>query len=417
MAKMLALVKDRPVMSEPWPEGLRLEERPIPEVQRADQVKIEVVQAGICGTDVGIYHSKSSIKAEMAGIPADSVITGHEFCGVVTDAGEIARETLARSFLEKSRWDTDAEIRGFIKNRTYREIAEDTDFLDLLQEKFYITSEMHVTCGVCYQCRTGNGHACQNTIIKGIHEDGVFARYTLVPVWNTMLIKKGEIPPEVIAYMDAFGNALHTAQSVNLQGASVAILGTGVQGLMAAAIARQSGASLIITTDFSNPATGFTHEKLKRNRFAIAYRVGANYCFDMAQKGARQRMIETVMRETNNTGVDAVFEMSGSPGAYVDALEIIRMGGTVSLLGIPARDITLDFSKKIIFRGLTIHGIIGRRMFGTWETMYRLLKGGMADLMVRNGYVSHKFPMSEFEKGFEAHDRGDAIKVVLVPED
>ncbi|GAB4340608.1 MAG: L-threonine 3-dehydrogenase [Calditrichia bacterium] len=415
MSKMLALVKDTPKISEQWAEGLRMEERPIPEITRADQVKVEVVQAGICGTDVGIYHSKSSIKAEMSRNRSDSVVVGHEFCGVVDDAGEIAREMLAQSFLERSRWETDPDIRRFAEGRDYLQIAKDPNFLDLLKEKYYITSEMHVVCGVCYQCRTGNGHACQNTIIKGIHEDGVFAKYTLVPAANTMLIRKGEIAPEVIAFMDAFGNALHTASSVNLQGASVAILGSGVQGLMATAIAKRSGAALIINTDFSTPATGFTNDKLKRNRFAIAYRMGAHYCFDMAQADSRQKMIETVMRETNNTGVDAVFEMSGSPGAYVDALEIIRMGGTISLLGIPARDITLDFSNKIIFRGLTIRGIIGRKMFDTWETMYRLLKSGMADAMLQNGYVSHKFKLEEFEKGFEAHARGDAIKVVLEP--
>ncbi len=413
---MLALVKPRPVMSEQWAEGLQLQERAVPNIARPDQVKIRVEMAGICGTDVGIYHSKSSIKAEMTGISGDSVIVGHEFCGVVNDVGELARETLAQTFLEKSRWDPDPDIQQFIKNRKASQIAEDPNFLDILSEKFYITAEMHMTCGVCYQCRTGNGHACQNTRIKGIHEDGVFAKYTVVPVHNTMLIKKGEIAPEVIAFMDAFGNALHTASSANLQGAHVAILGTGVQGLMATAIAKQSGAALIITTDLSNPATGFTHEKLEKNRFSIARRVGANYCFDMAQANSRQKMIETVMRETNNTGVDAVFEMSGSPSAYIDALEIIRMGGTISLLGIPALDITLDFSKKIIFRGLTLHGIIGRRMFHTWETMYRLLKGGMADLMLQNGFVSHKYPLSEFEKGFEAHDRGEAIKVILIPE-
>ncbi len=416
MSTMLALVKDRPVMSDPWPEGFRMEERPVPEITRADQVKVEVVMAGICGTDVGIYHSKLSIKAGMANNKSESVIAGHEFCGVVEDAGEIARETLARSFLEKSRWDSDEDIRKFIKDRDYPQIAADPDFLDVLREKFYITSEMHVVCGVCYQCRTGNGHACQNTIIKGIHEDGVFAKYTIVPAENTMLIKKGEIAPEVIAFMDAFGNALHTASSVNLQGASVAVLGSGVQGLMATAIAKQGGASLIINTDISNPAAGFTHEKLKKNRFSIAYRVGAKYCFDMTHEDSRKKMIETVMRETNNTGVDAVFEMSGSPNAYYDALDIIRMGGTMALLGIPARDITLDFSNKIIFRGLTLHGIIGRRMFGTWETMYKLLKNGMADLMLQNGYVSHKYKLSEYEKGFEAHNRGEAIKVVLIPE-
>ena len=142
---------------------------------------------------------------------------------------------------------------------------------------------------------------------------------------------------------------------------------------------------------------------------------GADYCFDMIKADSREKLIKTVMKETNNTGVDAVFEMSGSPNAYYDALDIIRMGGTFSLLGIPAKDITLDFSNKIIFRGLTIQGIIGRKMFETWETMERLLKAGLADIMMKNGFVSHVLPLEEYEKGFEAHERGEAIKVVLKP--
>ncbi len=215
--------------------------------------------------------------------------------------------------------------------------------------------------------------------------------------------------------MDAFGNALHTVSSVNLMGKRVAVLGCGVQGLMAVAIAKYAGASLIIATDVSNPAKGISHEKLESTKFAIARNVGADYCFDMALEGSKKALIETVMRETDNTGVDAVFEMSGSPYAYDDALSILRMGGTFSLLGIPSGNVSVDFANKVIFRGITIKGIIGRRMFETWETMERILKSGLANIMMDNGFVSHVFPLDQFEKGFQAHEHGDAIKVVLKP--
>lgn len=416
MNTMKALTKPRPVMNEPWPEGFSLVERPIPSITRDDEIKLEVVAAGICGTDVGIYHSKESLKVEMANLRSDSVIVGHEFCAVVDEAGELAREHLARTLYEKSKWLLDDhELQQFIRNQSIQEMAKNKDLLPLIREKFYITSEMHVVCGVCHQCRTGNGHACQNTVIKGLQQDGAFAKYTIVPAGNITMIRKGSIPPEIIAFMDAFGNALHTASSVDLLGKRVAVLGCGVQGLMAIAIAKFAGASLIIATDVSNPAKGISHEKLANTKFAIARKVGADYCFDMALQESRKKMIETVLRETDNTGVDAVFEMSGSPYAYEDALSILRMGGTFSLLGIPSGSIQLDFANKVIFRGITIKGIIGRKMFETWETMERILRAGLADIMMQNGFVSHIFPLEDFEKGFEVHERGEAIKVILKP--
>ena len=417
MSMMPALVKPRPEKGKPWPEGLRLVERPIPEITRSNEVKIKVVMAAMCGTDVGIYHSRDSVKAEMLENSAEEVITGHEFCGEVIAAGNLAREHLARSFYERYiSHEQDTPVQEFIRRRSPQEIADDPGFLDFLKEYFYITSEMHIVCGVCYACRTGNSHACQNTRIKGVHEDGIFTSYVVVPAGNTLLIRKGEIPPEVIAYMDAFGNAVHTAQSVDLMGASVAVLGIGVQGLMAAAIAKWNGASFIIATDFSNPEHGYTHEKLEEKRFAVARNIGVDVCLDMAMDRAHEQLVETVMHHTNNTGVDAVFEMSGSLPAYNDGLDIIRSGGTFSLLGLPSKPITLDFSEKVIFSGITMKGIIGRGMFKTWETMYRLLKTGMADLMLDNGFVSHTFPLGEYKKAFETHDQGDAIKIILKPE-
>jgi len=417
MATMQALVKRRPQPDAPWEKGLRLVERPVPEVRRADDVKVKIVMAAMCGTDIGIYQSRDSVKAEMSGNRSEEVIVGHEFCAEVADAGDLARRHLARMLHERYvSHKEDDDVQLFIRDRSYEQIAEDPDFLDFLRDKFYITSEMHIVCGVCYSCRTGNGHHCHNTIIKGVHEDGIFTEYAVVPAGNTTLIRKGEIPPEVIAYMDAFGNAVHTVQSINPMGASIAVLGIGVQGLMAAAIARWNGASYIVATDFSNPEHGYTPEKLEQQRFRVAKNIGVDVCFDMAEPDAHQRLVNTVMHQTNSNGVDAVFEMSGSAAAYRDGLDIIRTGGTFSLLGLPNEPVTVDFSDKVIFRGITLKGIIGRNMFLTWETMYRLLKSGMADLMLENGFVSHQFKLSEYEKAFRVHAAGDAIKVILMPD-
>ena len=215
--------------------------------------------------------------------------------------------------------------------------------------------------------------------------------------------------------MDAIGNAVHTAQSVNLMGQTVAILGCGVQGLMATAIAKMSGASKIFVTDASKPGTSATHEKIVEKRFSIAKKFGADFCFDVAIPEEREKFIKTVKAETNGTGVDIVFEMSGNYKAYQDAFEVIRMGGTISLLGLPEGDVNIDFSKNVIFKGITIHGIIGRKVFETWEIMRSILKSGLAEKILEAGFITHQLPLEKFEEGFNAIKNGDGLKVILKP--
>jgi len=393
---MLGLVKTRPNGSAPWPKGLRLEERPTPNFLGPDEVKIEVLAAGICGTDVGIYNNKDSIRAEMRRAFVDPVIIGHEFAGRVVDAGPKALEFL-QAF---------PEFRDFSADKILFKLAGD----------YFASAEMHIPCNRCRACRMGQKHACPNTIIKGIHENGAFTQFLTVPVANLQLFSKKEIPVEIIAFMDALGNAVHTAQEEPLMGKSVAVLGCGVQGLMATAVARHSGAAPIFVTDVSNPEKGLTPEKVEKKRFAMARQFGANFTFDLGLKDGRGLMLDTVRRETGGDGVDLVFEMSGSYKAYADAFDLVRAGGTVLLLGIPEGETKLNFSDRVIFRGISVKGIIGRRMFESWETMKDLLKSGLSELFLKSGFVSHQLPLSRFEEGFAAMRSGEAFKVLLLPE-
>ncbi len=393
---MLGLVKTRPNGSTPWPKGLRLEERPSPTLLEPDEVKIEVLAAGICGTDVGIYNNKDSIRAEMRRAFVDQVIVGHEFAGRVVDAGPKALEFL-QAFLE---------FRGFSPDKILSQLANE----------YFASAEMHIPCNRCRTCRMGQRHACPNTIIKGIHQNGAFTNFLTVPVANLQLFSKKEIPIEIIAFMDALGNAVHTAQEEPLMGKSVAVLGCGVQGLMATAVASQSGASTIFVTDVSNPEKGLTPEKVEKKRFAMARKFGANFTFDLGLKDGRKEMLDTVLGETGGDGVDLVFEMSGSYKAYADAFDLVRAGGTVLLLGIPEGETNLNFSDRVIFRGVMVKGVIGRRMFESWETMKDLLKSGLSDLFLKSGFVSHQLPLSRFEEGFAAMRSGEAFKVLLLPE-
>jgi len=411
MNMMKAVAKARPEAGKEWPKGLEFVEKEIPEVLNSNDVKMKVIAAGVCGTDVSIYNAKESLREEMFGLTSPNVIVGHEFCGKIVGAGPKAKRHLAEILLEKAK--KSSTLRRFVGRRSAVDLARDDGLLRILHERFNSTAEMHIACGVCWQCRHGEKHVCRNTIIKGIRQDGSFAEYLVVPAENVILFENGEIPVEVIAFMDAIGNATHTVQSVQIKGKTLAVLGCGVQGLMAIAVAKYSGASKIFVTDASHGE--FSHEKLVAKRFRLAKLYGANYTFDVNIDREREGFYRTVMEQTGNTGVDVVFEMSGNYRAYEDAFKVVRMGGTISLLGLPGGHMVVDFSKDIIFRGITIHGIIGRRVFETWDLMTEILKKGLAKKFIETGFITHDLPLEEFEIGFNAIMNGDALKVILRP--
>ncbi len=409
---MKAIVKEQPKLYKDWKKGLELIDRPVPEVRKSDDVQLRVVAAGICGTDVGIYQSKDSLKNSMSHITSPNVITGHEFCGRVTDAGDRAKLRLAELVIRKSH--VYISVKRYVKNRSAREIAADRSFLPYLNEHFIATAEMHLTCGKCAQCRLGEFHVCTNTIIRGLHGDGAFAEYIVLPAQNILIFKHGEIPDEIVAFMDAIGNATHTVQSLSsIEGKSVAVLGAGVIGLMSVAIAKGAGAKKIFVTDASHGEN--THEKLEKRRFRMARLLGATECFDVSIPEEKQEFYKRAKGQNHGAGVDAVLEMSGSYYAYSDAFQILRMGGEMALLGLPSGSMSVDFAKNIIFPGVTIHGVIGRRVWSTWDLMTSILKRGLAKRFVSAGFVTHQFPLDKFEKGFSAIESGDALKVLFRP--
>ena len=406
---MLALTKPKPHLM--WDKGLELKEKKEPQIQAEDQVKIEVLAGGICGTDLGIYHSKDSVKKEMAHASVDPVTIGHEFCGRIYQAGDLAVEELTKLVSQKE-WITETDKKNFgIANG---KIAQTNKFLKFLHQKFLVSAEMHLTCNHCKQCLTGQKHACPYTKIKGIHQDGAFASYLTVPISNLVVFKKDELPVEIIAFMDALGNAVHTVSEADVLGNNVAVLGCGVQGLMSTAVARVSGASKIFVTGSSNPLVKESQKRLSK-KFSLARKLGADFCFDVGLKSERQKFIQQVKKETKGAGVDSVLEMSGNYRAYQDALDVVRNGGKLVLLGLPEGEIKIDFSTQIIFRGITIKGVIGRKVFSSWETMTALLKSGLAKKLLDLGFVSHQFDLKNYERGFKLMQSGEAIKVLLRP--
>ncbi|HET7433264.1 MAG TPA: alcohol dehydrogenase catalytic domain-containing protein [Thermoanaerobaculia bacterium] len=362
---MKAVVKSAPLDG---PAGTEIRDCPTPH-PGPDEVVIRVAAAAICGTDKHIYHWDPSIH--------DSVkpprIYGHEFCGFIEEIGEHA----ARAHEGK------------------------------LSVGDYVSAEMHVICGECPQCRSGQGHICIRTRIYGLHEDGAFAEFVKVPASN--VIKLGKyVPLRVGAFLDALGNAVHTTQLVDLAGKAVAITGFGPIGAMSAAIAEHSGASVVIVTDVSDHALETARRWASARGFANLHTFNVRTTDPAEVKSA----IESI---TDGVGVDIVCEMSGSSAAINFGLDIVRMGGTLSLLGLPAgHAVTInDYTRNVIFKGVTMQGIIGRRMYSTWQRMLSLLRSGLdVEWVVQATYDS----LDSFHEGIARFDRHEALKVVFFPE-
>ncbi|HXG58019.1 MAG TPA: alcohol dehydrogenase catalytic domain-containing protein [Thermoanaerobaculia bacterium] len=349
----------------PGREGTEIRDCPRPSI-KSDEILIRVGAAAICGTDKHIYHWDPSIH--------DSVrpprIYGHEFCGFVEEIGSAVR----------------------------REGISIGD---------YVSAEMHVVCGECPQCRSGNGHICTRTRIYGLHEDGAFAEFVAVPASNVIPLAS-YVPLRVGAFLDALGNAVHATQVIDVAGKAVAITGFGPIGAMVAAIAEHCGASTVIVTDVSDLA-------LETARRWAAGRGFANLHEFNARTSSPQEIKRAVEVITDGAGVDVVFEMSGSPAAINFGLDIVRMGGFLSLLGLPAgHTVTIDdYTRNIIFKGVTLQGIIGRRMYGTWQRMLALLRSGLdVEWVVQATYDS----LADFHEGMGRFDRHEALKVVFFPE-
>lgn len=335
------------------------ESAPIPKISSPTDVLIRVRATAICGTDLDIYKSDPDLINRMKkSIP---VITGHEFCGEVVEVGE----------------------------DVYRVKPGD-----------YVSAEMHILCGECVNCRTGNGHVCINTIIKGIDADGCFAEYVVVPASNVVVLP-ADLPERVAAYLDAIGNAVHAVSAVDVVARRVAILGAGPIGIMSAAIAKLSGAREVLVTDIND------------NLLKIAEENGADQTFNVGSEEGLKAFIDCSRADPTRRGVDVVLEMSGHPAAYDYLFECVRMGGEVVLLGLPRQPLTVNFNRDIIFKGLTIHGIIGRKTFDTWFRMLGLIEAGLLPTLQR--IVTHEFSLDDFQKGFDAKLKGEGLKVIFRP--
>jgi threonine 3-dehydrogenase len=338
---MRALVKAKPEV------GLWMEHVPVPEPGPND-VLIKVRKSAICGTDVHIWNwdhwAQKTIPVPM--------VTGHEFSGEIAELGS-------------------AVTKFHVGER--------------------VSGEGHIVCGKCRNCRAGRGHLCHNTLGVGVNRPGSFAEYVCIPEHNVVSIPD-EVPDEIAAIFDPFGNAVHTALSFDLVGEDVLVTGAGPIGIMGAMVAKRSGARKVVITDI-NPV-----------RLDLARKCGIDFVVDASKEDLADVMKTIGMKE----GFDVGLEMSGAPPAFRSMIDTMNNGGKIAILGIAPDGFGIDWN-KVIFKMLTLKGIYGREMFETWYKMIAFVQGGL-DL---SQVITHRIGIDDFRDGFEAMRSGNSGKVVM----
>lgn len=337
-------------------KGAVLMERPVPR-PKPDEVLVKVKATSICGTDVHIYTWDAWSQKRIDGrLPQ---ILGHEFAGEIVELG--------------------ANVRGF-------EIGD------------LISAETHIPCGHCVQCLSGQMHICNDLKILGVDIDGCFAQYAAIPAVVAWKNDK-TIPPEYACVQEPLGNAVYTTLVEPVTGKSVLIFGDGPTALFAAGVAHVGGASRVILAG------------METARLEIARKMGADETINVLN----QDTVKVILDETHGVGVDVVLEMAGAQQAVEQAFKCVRKGGRVSAFGIPPGTVTLDWNDAIIFRGVTVYGINGRKMFETWFTVRNLLASKRLDI---SPVVTHKLPLKDFMQGFDLMltSPKSSGKVVLLPE-
>jgi threonine 3-dehydrogenase len=338
---MLALTYDR--TTDPWEttRGLRKTETERPRIDEGQNyhdrssVLIKPLMTGFCGSDRGIWFRtafKDMIFKSLDREKRSTRVIGHELLGRIVDLG------------------TDAK-------RTYG-----------LQIGDVVTTESHIICGACYQCRIGDTHVCADDKIIGISQDGCFAEMVKLPakaLWRTNLEK---IRPEVAAVQEPFGNAVHACTKVNLRGKRVAIVGCGTIGLFAVAIARAMGAIYVIGVEPSE-ANAEMARRLGADQVLSPHKASAD-----KPHASDPELVERIRKLTDGVGVDVVLEMSGVNSSVNNAIAAVRRGGDVILFGLKSGDAVIENFDRLIVDGISMHSVVGRRIFETWHITRHLLE-------------------------------------------
>jgi threonine 3-dehydrogenase len=345
MDMMQALIKTAPDKTE-----LSTVSRPVP---GSGDVLVRVQAAALCGTDLHIYDWNPWAQGAGINLP---LVMGHECCGDVVAVGD--------------------EVRGIA-----------------VGDK--VVGETHVPCGECYQCLNGEQHICNNLKLFGIHMNGCFAEYAVLPAVCARKIPR-EIPYEVGAVMEPLGTAFRAAHETRVGGCNVVVLGCGPIGLFAVAAATMLGAAKTIATDISS------------SRLAIAKKMGADIILDARDTG----LVKTILDATGGYGADVIIDASGSVEALKQSFKFLRKGGQMALIGLPGKPIELELGKDVVFKEAKIIGIHGRKMFETWTQMENALASGK---LIVSPAITHVLPLARWQHGIDLAKSGQACKVIYQP--
>lgn len=337
------------VKTKAGPGNLELCMRPVPEPGPQDML-VKVLATAICGTDVHIQEWNDFIERRLK----PPLIIGHEFAGEVIAVGELVTNVKAGDI---------------------------------------VSAETHIVCNSCELCHNGNAHVCYNTRSISLYRDGCFAEYIAMPAENAFVCDPA-VPIEVLSILEPFGAAVHGVMEFPVTAKSVAIVGCGPIGAMAVAVAKKAGAAKAIAVE---------PNKMRRE---MARKMGA----DAIVNPRAEDPVEAVRALTNGRGVDNVVELSGSIPAIKAAIEYCKPEAKIAAVGLPSHPIEFNFA-EFVYRGLTLKGIAGRRMYQTWEQMRGLLASGVDIAPV----VTHVLPMEEYEEGLRLMRAGECGKVVLKP--
>ena len=327
--------------------GIWLEKVPVPEYGPND-VLIKIRKTAICGTDIHIYNWDEWASKT---IPVPMVV-GHEYVGIVEAYGSNVQD---------------------------------------VKKGELVSGEGHIVCGHCRNCRAGRRHLCPNTLGVGVNRPGCFGEYLVIPVSNIWHCDPN-IDEDVLSIFDPFGNAVHTALSFEILGEDVLITGAGPIGIMAAAICKHAGARYVVITD------------VNAYRLELAQKVGVTRAVNVSKEKISDVVDELGIME----GFDVGLEMSGNPMALNDMIDIMFHGGNIALLGILPSSAAIDW-EKVVFNGLTIRGIYGRKMFETWYKMQIMVQSGLDVTPV----ITHRFDYTDYEEAFELMKSGNSGKVIL----
>lgn len=332
---MKALIFDKSKTEWETSKGFDKVEVPEPVLDEGDEDKIiiKVAYAGVCGTDKGIWNRQAFKDAILNSIDEQTKkngktyrIIGHEFFGEVKQVGKNVKDIKPGDF---------------------------------------VACESHMVCNQCFQCLNGQKNVCTNEKILGISVDGGFAEYAKVPAQVAWKTDTSKIRPEIAAMQEPFGNAVHAASKVDLKGKTIAIFGLGPIAQFLVLIARGLGAKTIIGIEPKDKALD------------MAKQLGVDHTIKLDRTKDyhhNQKVVDEVLKLTNGLGADVAFEMAGFNDSVNNTIASVRRGGDVILFGIKTGDFVFEDFNKLVMKGITMHCVAGRQIWGTWEITKKLME-------------------------------------------